>query len=496
MRRITGCRHALLGLTLAVICSLAWGNAAYAKGFTLKAKDVEIRDVFQMIARQGKFNLLLDKSIRGKVPVELKDVPHEKALELLAKINKLKVKKIKDLENTFVIAPQDVIERGFEQGLTNTYTLRFAKAQDMATILSKALGKSANVNVETDERTNSVVVNGTEDVLAKVRALILNLDRPVPQVLIDAKIVNVTSSVVKDLGFQWDWNAGSSDGAVENNGQGTIWTIGEYERRNLNADGYANAPVGVTPMKFGDFYRGTYFFDSVFRALETNELTRTLASPRLLAVNGAKAQLRIGDKIIFSGGPSQPPEERDTGIVMDITPRINSDNFITMDISLSESNARFRDSDYPTISQTNAKTTVQVRDGEEVLIGGLVQEVHRDTQEKIPFLGDIPLLKHFFRRNRSNPETRELVILVTPRVIRQQIPGYDLGEKPGIGGPPKAGPAMGDDLPLDDLFDGGGKKPVTGGTKPAGGGKPTGGGKKPPDSFDDLDDLDDLDDFK
>jgi type IV pilus assembly protein PilQ len=466
--------------------------SAAGSNFTLKNRDIDVRDVCQMIARAAKINVVFSKDVHGKIAVELKDVPALEALKLVAKINKLYVHKVEGLKDTYAVARRADIEDEFLKGTNMVYTLKYAKASDMQGILSKALGKSTNINVEVDDRTNSLVVTGSDEVLEKIRELIKKLDRTVPQVLIDTKIVQVKSTVLEDLGFNWGWGTGgAADGVVAGDGgSGGLFAFTEAVAINPNQSYYDNAPTGAAPFfQFGDFFRANSFINAAFTALETNSLTRTLASPRLLAVNGEQARLRIGDKIVYTGGPSQPPETADTGIVLDVTPRINKDNFITMEISVEQSTATFQRPDFPTIAQTSAETTVQLKDGEEVLVAGLVAEDVNSSEVRIPFLSDIPILKHFFTHKSNKPITNELVLLVTPRVI-SQVPtsGSGFGEESGGG--------IFDDSPigLDDI--GSGNDGWKSNPKPNPKPKPVDDKKDPfaDDDFDDSfdDDLDDL----
>ncbi|MBI4863690.1 MAG: hypothetical protein HY815_26035 [Candidatus Riflebacteria bacterium] len=484
---------------LSVVLILSFGYVLYGtflRAFTLNSREQDLSVIFNTIAAVGKFNVVVDPKVRQKMSVTLDRVDPLQALYIVAKLNGLQVKKLAEVKgkDTYAIAPQDVIERGFEQGFTRAKRLRYAKAEDVAQIVSKGLGKEVNIGVEKDPRTNSLVLRGTEEVLNKVEDLIKELDLPVPQVMIDAKVVTVQTTFTRNLGFLWNFGVGkAADGIVTDKtaGSGSIYAITEYQRTRNNSSFY-DSPTnarGSNIFSFGDFYRSNFFLNSAFAALETSGITRTLSSPRLLAINGAQAQLRIGDKIVFSGGPSQPPEERDTGTVMDITPRINKDNFITMDINVEQSTARFDRGDFPTITRTNAKTTVQVKDGEEVLVGGLVQENSSPNKIIVPFLVEIPLIKHFFQKKNNQNTSLELVILLTPRVVKQNVAqdtgeispppislgiGGSKGEAPHVGlpepgGPPSpggAGPIVvpsargspagpgGDLSDINDIFDG------------------------------------------
>lgn len=457
----------------------------------ISPKEQELTQIFNIIALSGGFNVLVDPRVRQKMTITLKDVEPIEAMETIAKLNGLRIKRIEGTKGkiTYAVAPPEIINNGFEVAFTRAIQLRYAKAEEVAQVIAKGLGKDVNINVEKDARTNKLVLRGTEEILSRVGELIKQLDLPVPQVMIDAKIVTVQTTFTRNLGFIWNFGVGkAADGTVTEAtaGQGSIFAITEFQR-TLNNGTFYNNPIspakGSSLFTFGDFFRQNFFLNSAFAALESSGITRTLSSPRLLAINGAQAQLRIGDKIVFTGGPSQPPEERDTGTVMDITPRINSDNFITMDINVEQSSARFDRGDFPTITRTNAKTTVQVKDGEEVLVGGLVQENSAPNSIIVPFLGEIPLIKHFFRRKNNQSTSLELVILLTPRVIKQSAP--DTGEvspppfssgrgeapppvvtpgpPPASGGPPAppSGAPAGDPLgDVNDIFDQKGKPDV------------------------------------
>lgn len=451
----------------------------------ISPKEQELTQIFSIIALSGGFNVVVDPRVRQKMSITLKDVEPLEAMETIAKLNGLKIKRIDGKKGTtYAVAPPEIIEKGFDNAFTRAVQLRYAKAEDVAATIQKGLGKDVNVTVEKDARTNKLVLRGTEETLTRVNDLIKQLDLPVPQVLIDAKVVTVQTTFTRNLGFIWNFGTGGkADGNVTEKtaGSGSIFAITEFQRTLNNGTFYNNpeSPAkGSSLFTFGDFFRQNFFLNSAFAALESSGITRTLSSPRLLAINGAQAQLRIGDKIVFTGGPSQPPEERDTGTVMDITPRINSDNFITMDINVEQSSARFDRGDFPTITRTNAKTTVQVKDGEEVLVGGLVQENSSPNSIKVPFLGEIPLIKHFFNRKNNQSTSLELVILLTPRVIKMSAPD------PGEVSPPPISSGRGEAPP----------PVVTSGPAPAGGGgiapPPTSSsGAPPPDPLGDVNDI-------
>jgi type IV pilus assembly protein PilQ len=399
----------------------------------LRFKEVELAVIFQTIATIGKFNVVISPQVKGRMSLQLQNVEMLEAMQLLTAIHGYKMKKVElkgaDPSNkidTYAIGRPDEIERGFETANSRTVQLKYAKADEVAAILQKGLGKDVTLGVERDPRTNKLLLKGTSEVLAKVQELVKDLDLPVPQVLIDSKIVSVNSNYTRNLGFTWNFGAGkaASDGLVAKGtaGTGGLVALTEFIRQQPNTTFYdvPNAAKGADFFRFGDFFRQNLFFNASLDVLEQRGLVRTLAAPRLLAIQGRQANLQIGDKIVFSGGPSQPPEERDTGLILEITPRVNAENFITMEIRVEQSTPRFDRADFPTIARTNTKTEVQVRDGEEVLVGGLVTESNTYNETKIPFLGDLPIIRHFFVRKSRQPVSQELVILITPHVVKPQ----------------------------------------------------------------------------
>jgi len=344
-------------------------------------------------------------------------VYYEKALELICKTNGYAYRRI---GNTYVVATPQKLAEGFDVGLNKTFTLNFAKAADVATVIQGVFKKSTSkVDVSVDKRINAVIVSGTQETIDQVARLIKELDLPVPQVMIEAKIVEVSTEGLKSIGFQWDWG-NTEDEKPDGNAYGHILKIAEFQAPIPNKDHYGYAPFdGSEIFKIGDFFRRGFYLRATLQALQTSRDAKVLSNPKVSALNGETANLVVGQKVIYGGTPDSPPQEKDTGVKLKITPRINEDGYITCEIEPEVSFVSGYEANYPKIDQRKAKTTVRVKDGEEILIGGLIQEAETYSEEKIPILGNIPILRALFSHKTRNRENRELIILITPHIMRR-----------------------------------------------------------------------------
>lgn len=387
---------------------------------SLDFRDADIRDILKIIAQKSGTNIIAEKSVRGNVTVRLTDVYYEEAMNLIAKTNGFAVRKI---GNTWVLADEKKLIESFEKGLTVTKRLQYAKAGDVSKIITSAIKK--DIKVATDDRINAVIVSGSKDMLDEVKKLIETVDTPVHQVMIESKIVEVSTTAKRSLGFDWQIGSNGESGGMEG-GEGSkpLFVTREYFAKNPDEtsyqQGFQGKPQG-SMFGLGDFYRENMLFKSTFKALEAHGDTRVLSNPKISAVNGQEAYIKVGQKVVYPGGADQPPKEKDTGIILKITPRINDDGYVTADIEPEVSFVEKWQGQYPVIGQRQAKTTVRVKDGEEILIGGLIRESDGRSSSNIPFLGQIPIVKSLFTSKARNGESQELIILVTPHIVAQSI---------------------------------------------------------------------------
>ncbi len=397
----------------------------------LRMENAPLELVIPAIVQPTNMNVVVDSKVSGKTTLKLKDVPWRQGLDLILKTNELDMREI---GNTLVIAPKTTISKNFDQGVTKTYRLSYAKAEKISAIITPLLGKqtAGEINVQIEPRLNALIVSAPVDMFPRIEELLEKVDRPVPQVMIDVKIVEVSSNFNNTLGFDWGWGTGgTAPNAVANPGAGSFLQFTEYARVLDNESQYNSPgqPTGMNLFNFGDFFRTNFFFNAVFSAITQTSESRILSSPRVIAMNGVPSNLKIGRELVFnSGGVEQGTDSREAGTEMQITPQINNQGFIVLEIELTKSTVALNTNGLPTLDSTNVVTTLQVQDGEEILVGGLVEEEESRSVQKIPFLSNLPFLKHIFTKNSYAPKSKEIVILITPKIVKQNIAATDFGE--------------------------------------------------------------------
>ncbi|KAF1083275.1 MAG: hypothetical protein GQF41_0053 [Candidatus Rifleibacterium amylolyticum] len=413
----------LLLFAALTVALLLPGSVRADDNITLDFRDTDIRQIVKVIAQQSGTNIIAEKSVSGRVTVKLSDVYYEEAMNLIAKTNGFAVRKI---GNTWILADEKKLINAFEKGQTVTRRLQYAKAADVAKLFGGSTGAAkGGVTVTPDERINALIIEGSKEMIDQAKKLIETVDVPVHQCMMEAKIVEVKTDASKSIGFKWQGKVGTTEAEYKNFDALPVFSTKEYFAVNPDSGLYQEAFTGQQGDMFGlgDFYRENLLFKATFSALETRNETKVLSNPKISAVNGQEAEIIVGTKVIYPGGADQPPKEKDTGIKLKITPRINDDGYITVDaepeVSFVESWSN--NNMYPVIGTRSAKTTVRVRDGEEILIGGLIRDEEGKESNKIPLLGNIPIIKNLFSFKGKKGQSQELIILITPHIIAQSI---------------------------------------------------------------------------
>jgi type IV pilus secretin PilQ/predicted competence protein len=389
---------------------------------SLDADDASLPAVLKILAEKGNLNIVTGPGVTsGKVTIHLKDVPVEQAVNLVVRAAGLAYERI---GNSILVA--DAKSLSDETGLSSyTIELQYADAGEVRTALS-----GLTENIQVDRGGNRLIIVTSPRVIAEIQSIVAEMDRPARQVMLEARVVEVSTDGLKKLGIDWDLL----------NRQGFTFVEGSYDSvrtDNLEAPGVLtqgkavpNTPGTDDIWRLGNFTRLPKVFRAFVDLLIRDGNARVLAQPKLVTLNGKEATMLAGQRIpylvsqtVFAGGaaaPTQSVQREEVGIKLSITPLINADGYITVHIRPEVSTVTgFRGdrSDLPVVATRQAETTVRLKDGASVVIGGLLNEEKTTTRTKVPFLGDIPWIGGLFRHESTQTSNRDLIIEVTPHLI-------------------------------------------------------------------------------
>jgi len=330
-------------------------------------------------------------------------------------------------------------------GNTHVVYLRYANAQNVASILTnvaqemmKAEGKNvaaaggaggaagASVNVQADEDTNALVISASAAVFPSLRSVIQQLDIPRAQVHVEAIIAEVSLDTAKELGVQW--------GAYER-GTGVLTTRFPNEPSpeslvDIVSGVLSPIPTGLT-LGLGSFSNSGLNIATIIRALEGDGETNLLSTPSIVTLDNQEAEIIVGQNVPFVTGqstsdasdtdnPFQTIEREDVGITLKVTPQINEGDAITLELYQEVSAIAASSSGAVDIVTTkrSISTTVQLEDEQMLVLGGLIDDAYTDSEQKVPFLGDIPGIGALFRSNRTQKIKRNLMVFIRATIIK------------------------------------------------------------------------------
>ena len=399
----------------------------HTEAVTLRFQNTRLKQVFEILARTANINILFEKDVRDDlVTIFTKDLPFDEALRLILTTNQLFARRVSP--DTLLIIPDTKQKRQQFQDLQiRTFYLSNSKAKDTANLLRTILETK---RVYVNEPLNTVVIRDQPAKLQLAEQIILANDRRDSEVVFDVEILEVNRTKSRKLGASFAKQAGvgvfpPAGGIL---GSGSVFTYRELT--SLGKDSYLLAfPSSILL----DFFK-------------SESDAKTLANPQLRVLNNQKASINIGDKqpILLSTTNVQPGqaatgavpttstvtsiEFKDTGIKLDIEPTIHltGDITIKLRIEVTRLGDLVRLQSDPVIEQFRfgtriADTTLNIRDGETVIIAGLIAEDDRKSRESVPGLDDIPILKDLFLK-QTDKTTTEVLIAITPRLVRRVIP--------------------------------------------------------------------------
>ncbi|MFA7270335.1 MAG: type IV pilus secretin PilQ [Sterolibacterium sp.] len=473
------------------------GSGAQGEKLSLNFQNIEVRAVLQVIADFTNFNIITSDTVSGNVTLRLKDVPWDQALDIILQAKGLGMRKN---GNVIWIAPQEeILKRDDEISKSRLalsisepirmekFLLSYAKAEDVVRLLTGEQSKSAVATgaagaqgaapsatpgatsgkiesgsylspsgvVTVDARTNQLFVTDFPAYLDRVRKLIGLIDKPVKQVLIEARVVSAEDNFGRSLGARLGYN--DLRATVPGLGVGTqIGTSGNYATVGGSLEGIfaqtgqikgggtpssASAPTmaqstmvnlpastmgGAVPSTFAvSLFRSGLgsFLNLELSAAETDGRVKGIASPRVVTADGKMAVISQGVDIPYTtvSQTGTNTQFRNAVLKLSVTPQITSDGTVILDLDVSQDTVGQIFSSGVSINTKNIKTRVSVENGGTVVLGGIFEQNESDTTNKVPLLGDIPIMGNLFKNTVRTKDRKELLVFITPRIIDEQI---------------------------------------------------------------------------
>lgn len=409
---------------------------------SLNFQDIDVRSVLQLIADFTNLNLVASDTVQGGITLRLQNVPWDQALDLVLKTKGLDKRKI---GNVLLVAPADEIAARERQELESRKQIaelaplrrellqvNYAKAADIAKLFQSVTSAESKVDergsITVDERTNNIIAYQTQDRLDELRRIVAQLDIPVRQVMIEARIVEANVDYDKSLGVRWggsvrnkgNWNAsGVSNGA---NASSTIGTPGSTSTNSPFVDmGAAGNTSGIGIA----FITDNVLLDLELTAMEKTGNGEIVSQPKVVTSDKETAKILKGTEIPYQEASSSGATSvafKEASLSLEVTPQITPDNRIIMEVKVTKDEPDYLNKvqDVPPIKKNEVNAKVLVNDGETIVIGGVFSNTQSKVVDKVPFLGDVPYLGRLFRRDVVSEKKSELLVFLTPRIMNNQ----------------------------------------------------------------------------
>ncbi len=418
------------------------------KLISINFQDIPVRNVLQLIADYNDFNLVVSDSVAGNLTLRLDGVPWQQVLDIILQVKGLD-KRVDG--NVILVAPKAELDLREQQALEKSrleeelgelkseiIKINFAKATDIADMIGgegavSMLSDRGSITI--DERTNSLLIRELEENIAVIRGIIESLDIPVKQVQIEARIVTVTEGNLDELGVRWGVSSTNGSftvgGSIEGNHPSQI-TPYDDDGGNSAIDDYLNVNLGATSPNASSIafqvakLGSDTLLDLELSALQQESKAEIISSPRLITTNKKPAYIEQGTEIPYLESSSSGATSvafKKAVLSLKVTPQITPDNRLVLDLSVTQDRpgqvVKTGTGEAVAIDTQRIGTQVLVNNGETVVLGGIFQHSVSSTVDKVPLLGDLPVLGALFRRSYENVGKSELLIFVTPKVVIQ-----------------------------------------------------------------------------
>ena len=408
--------------------------------FSIHLKRAPMVATLQQLAAEQQTNLVIDDELEGSVSLKLDNIDFDQLLRSVARIKQLELHHEKGIyylnklpdhaKYAATLDPLVITGANAENPIaalqTASIKLQFAKASEVMKSLTAGNGSllSPSGSLSFDDRSNLLLIQDDARAIKNIRKLVAEMDKPIEQIAIEARIVTINDESLKELGVRWGIfnpaeGAHRVSGSLAANGFSNV-----VENLNVNFPTVTN-PAGSIALQVAKI--NGRLLDLELSALEQENNVEIIASPRLLTTNKKSASIKQGTEIPYvinnTKSETQSVEFREAVLGLEVTPHISRDNAILLDLVVSQnspgSQVTYGNNQVVSIDKQEINTQVFAKDGETIVLGGVFHDTITKGVDKVPLLGDIPVVKRLFSREKEQHKKRELVIFVTPHILKQ-----------------------------------------------------------------------------
>jgi type IV pilus assembly protein PilQ len=424
------------------------------KRIDLDFKDADIHNILRLISDVGHINIVASDDVSGSVTLRMRDVPWDLAFKVILEAKGLG--KVKLADNLYRVAPKSTLEKEQQMKIkelqhkqvlkpliTKIIPISYAMAGELSGKASDLLSQRGKITV--DERTNVLIVRDVADNLSLIEQLVMNLDTQTPQVLIEARIVEATSTYNRELGIQWGGHVisssatGNPTGLVFPNsvvlaGGGQDDQTPESGMNPFGEEANPNFAVNL-PAKVGTNAGGALGISlgSVsnnanlslrISALENDGILRIISAPKILTLDNKKAMIEQGTMIPYSQISAQGVQTafQEAKLSLEVTPHVTADGSVLMQVKITRDEPDFNNTGArgdPTILKRQAQTELLIEDARTAVIGGIYTRNYGKSYNQLPWLAKIPVLGWLFKKRTDSDRRTELLIFLTPRIVNR-----------------------------------------------------------------------------
>lgn len=391
---------------------------ASPRTYTFNFMDEDIRVVLHTLAKISDVDMVIDDSVKGNITIKLNGVTFDNALQLITEGKGLSYRKLGD---SYIIESSDM-------GVTEVIKLKYTRAVDIKKTIDP-IAASLKIKIEIDDVSNSLLITGSPTGCARINNILKSIDILQQQVTLEAKVVAVNKSNMKDLGIDWSWDV--TPQYPEYTPPGTTTTTDpatNVTKTTVTSTGTITRKESKGVIQFGRNPEGLpyeFYYQAKISALISNGNAKILASPKVMTINGKEARVFIGDHIpvltetVTDGKSSTTTSYIDAGIKLLYTPSITANGTITAKVRTEVSTPTLvtEIKNYK-VTTREAESTVCMKDGETMVIAGLIGSEESKTSNKVPFFGDLPLIGSLFKSQHNSKNETEVIIFLTAKIMK------------------------------------------------------------------------------